>query len=343
MNTVLFDIAMELTETEQGRLAELEAVVDRGQKVFIEVGRALTEIRDSKLYRETHKTFEEYCQERWGFTRMRASQFISAAEVVENLNVNNCLQTPATESQARPLARLEPEIQPIAWQESVATAPNGKVTAAHIESVVRRFIPPIAPDEDEQELDALAGESDGYDWTPEPEPSPIPQDETKDSDEYYTPKYIIDAARAVMGAIDLDPATCELAQTIVRAERYYTKADNSLLEPWHGRVWLNPPFSKPGPFIAKAIEEYTDSNITEAIVLVNNGTETAWGQALLIRFPVCFVGANGGRGSRIAFWNEDPDQPQRGNRYSQMIFYMGETPEKFFDVFSQFGAILEPR
>ena len=56
------------------RLAECEAVIERGQQTFIEVGQALMEIRDSRLYRETHATFEAYCNERWGWTRRLREQ-----------------------------------------------------------------------------------------------------------------------------------------------------------------------------------------------------------------------------------------------------------------------------
>ena len=58
-------------------------------------------------------------------TRMYAHYLIGSASVVEN--VNNCLQTPVTESQCRPLARLEPAQQREAWQKAVDTAPEGKV------------------------------------------------------------------------------------------------------------------------------------------------------------------------------------------------------------------------
>ena len=138
----MIDATFELSAAEQVRLIQLENAIEVGLRTFVDVGNALLEIRDSRLYRLTHGTFEDYCRVRWGFTRMRASQLISAAEVIENLGVNNCLQTPATESQARPLTVLEPAQQREAWQRAVETAPNGKVTAAHVESVVRSLYVP---------------------------------------------------------------------------------------------------------------------------------------------------------------------------------------------------------
>lgn len=172
-----------------------------------------------------------------------------------------------------------------------------------------------------------------------PAPSPAIDPELEDSDEYYTPPYIIEAARKTLGAIDLDPASCVKAQRVVKADAFFTKQDNGLESPWFGRIWLNPPFSNPAPFTTKLIDEYEAKRVTAAILLVNNGTETKWGQALLRRYPVCFVGAHEDRGSRISFWKHDPDEPKAGNRYAQMIFFLGDYTQTFASVFSQFGVI----
>jgi len=87
------------------RLAELEAVVERGLTTFVEVGRALMEIRDSRLYRASHATFEMYCAERWHFTASRGRQLISAAEVAGVLETATRVTLP-TERHARELAPL---------------------------------------------------------------------------------------------------------------------------------------------------------------------------------------------------------------------------------------------
>jgi ParB family chromosome partitioning protein len=61
------------------------------------------------------------------------------------------------------------------------------------------------------------------------------------SNEHYTPPEIVEPARATLGAIDLDPASCALANTVVRAAHIYTEADNGLEQQWWERCFWNPP------------------------------------------------------------------------------------------------------
>lgn len=128
---------IDLTTIETEKLTELETVIEHGLQTFVEVGNALMEIRDKRLYLVVHDTFENYCRDRWGFTRMRASQLISAVEVVQN--VNRGLQIPQNERQARALVGLAPEHQIEVWEAAADTAPNGNITAAHIERTVQDY------------------------------------------------------------------------------------------------------------------------------------------------------------------------------------------------------------
>ncbi|MEH1969439.1 MULTISPECIES: type II toxin-antitoxin system VapC family toxin [unclassified Nostoc] len=72
----------------KGERLHLERKVERA---FFEAGKALMELCDRRLYRSTHKTFEEYCRSRFGYTRMAATYKIAAATVMENLSTI-CLQ-----------------------------------------------------------------------------------------------------------------------------------------------------------------------------------------------------------------------------------------------------------
>jgi hypothetical protein len=138
---------LSLLPQEAEELQRCEAVIARGLETFVEVGTALLTIRDERLYRAEYGKFEDYCRARWGMSRVRAHQLIVAAEVARNLSVPplegavlTTVNTPlANEAQARPLAALSPEQQLEAWHKAVETAPNGKVTAKHVEAVVEEF------------------------------------------------------------------------------------------------------------------------------------------------------------------------------------------------------------
>lgn len=99
--------------------------------------------------------------------------------------------------------------------------------------------------------------------------------------EWYTPPSYIAAARVVMGGIDLDPASSEIANRIVNAAQIFTEQDNGLVQDWPiGRIWMNPPYAQPlmGQFAAKFAAEIRRGS--SGIVLVNNATETAWFQVI---------------------------------------------------------------
>lgn len=137
------DFAERLTLDQSIRLKQLESEIGTGMRHFVVVGKALAEIRDAGLYRH-HRTFEEYCEDRWQMTRQRGYQFIDAASVVEN--VNNCGQTlPANEAQARELIGLDRETQRQVWKRVVETAPDGRITAKHIAETIRQFKGEPAP------------------------------------------------------------------------------------------------------------------------------------------------------------------------------------------------------
>ncbi len=124
----------ELTEDEERDRLCLERKVERA---FYEAGTALKELRDKRLYRSTHHTFEEYCRERFAFGRRRPYLLIDAVAIVDNLSekcdpmdhISGIL--PTNERQVRPLTKLEPEEQVEAWQQAVE-ANEGKVPPARL-------------------------------------------------------------------------------------------------------------------------------------------------------------------------------------------------------------------
>jgi hypothetical protein len=126
------DRARPLSKAEKAERDRLEQTV---KQAFYLAGKSLKTLRDKKLYRETHGTFEEYCRDCFDFTRRAADYLILSAEVVENLKREQfVLKTdvlPTKESQCRPLAKLSPKEQRKVWRTAVEQA-KGKVPSAKI-------------------------------------------------------------------------------------------------------------------------------------------------------------------------------------------------------------------
>ena len=152
-------MAVEIVATEDLTLEEererllLERKVERA---FYEAGKALKELRDRRLYRSTHKTFEEYCEARFGFKRRHPYRLIEAAEVVDNLISGTQSESeldetqmcpigtqmlPTSERQVRPLTPLEPDQQHHVWQMAVGEA-GGKVPSSRlVKDILARIRP----------------------------------------------------------------------------------------------------------------------------------------------------------------------------------------------------------
>jgi hypothetical protein len=130
----------ELTAAETAELVRCEAAIQRGVKTYVEVGNALDTIRKGRSYRESHKTFEAYCQERWKINRKRASQLIIAAGIAEKLS-NSVGQIPANERQARELAKATPAARLRVWEEATAGDDDDEPTAAELRDIISRLPP----------------------------------------------------------------------------------------------------------------------------------------------------------------------------------------------------------
>lgn len=88
---------------------------------------------------------------------------------------------------------------------------------------------------------------------------------TMDSPEWYTPSPYVEAARATMGGIDLDPASHEEANLTVKATEFYTEADNGLMLKWNGRIFINPPGGLVNDFWQTLCAEWAAQRVTQAI------------------------------------------------------------------------------
>jgi hypothetical protein len=177
--------------------------------------------------------------------------------------------------------------------------------------------------------------------------------EAHKSNEWYTPSRYVEAAREVMGGIDLDPASCEMANRTVKAKKIYAIEDDGLTQDWICKsVWLNPPYGKAIPytsqgrymgggntevkslqtqFVEKALNEYRNGNTEQLILLVTANTTVKWFQPLW-DYPMCTPS------SKITFTVLGESEGKR-QVFGNVFVYLGPHEQKFIEVFSQFGRI----
>jgi hypothetical protein len=156
--------------------------------------------------------------------------------------------------------------------------------------------------------------------------------------EWYTPSEYVEAARRCMGDIDLDPASSAVANGVVKAAAFHDIASDGLSQAWAGRVWMNPPYESGlvDQFVSRLIAAVEAGSVTQAVVLVNNATETKWFQRLTAgAAAICFP-----RG-RIRFWH--PDKTKAAPLQGQAVVYVGDDANAFVNQFAEFGLCVDVR
>jgi len=177
--------------------------------------------------------------------------------------------------------------------------------------------------------------------------------------EHYTPVELMSLVHQVLGHIDLDPASNELANEIVDARAFFTKHDNGLSKPWFGKVWMNHPFHKgekacnlrckkktcetrghcitediPGNYdwTSYLANEYEEGRVDEAICITFSSMSETWMTGPLLPNLQCFP-----RG-RIHYRKPDGTINKQATKGS-VLTYFGKNGDKFKQVFSVIGTV----
>lgn len=192
-----------------------------------------------------------------------------------------------------------------------------------------------------------------------------------DSPEWYTPATYAFHAKMLMGSIDLDPASHPDANVLIEADRFYTKEDDGMRQPWWGNVFLNPPggLDDDGEplvpqFWARLTAMWALTLVQQAIwigysleQLQTLQTATVRGCSCVrhgspLRFPICYPS------KRIAFIENEAKKALRiekllakgkkPNQKSQpshanYIAYLGPRVDEFRTIFGAFGEVVVPR
>ena len=125
-----------LTEYERKSLEKHEETIFQSLLSFLDVGGALEQIQEGRLYREKFRSFEEYCRERWNFSRQRAYQLIDAAKLADHLSTIVDVMPPTNENQVRPLAGSPQDLAVEAWKMAAKKAGTKEITGRLVKQAI---------------------------------------------------------------------------------------------------------------------------------------------------------------------------------------------------------------
>lgn len=315
----------------------IRARLKRTAEDVIAIGLDLIAVKE----RLPHGRFHAWLEIEFGMSHDTASNFMNVARKQDKLRFNRHI----------PMAVLHELASPLISDSIIEAVQAGDIppTLTDIRAAKARLAEPLAPEA--PSWAALASEEDAdreFNRYLKQQEYPTPQFtpsrgvpaalQSSDSNEWYTPGQYTDAARELMGAIDLDPASNIQANTIVQARTFYSIEDDGFTKPWHGRVFLNPPYgfqdgkSNQERWSQRLLAQYADGITTEAVLLVNANTEAKWFHPLY-DYLICLTD------HRIRFYNtqDEASQPTQGNAF----VYLGNQRARFIEIFSRFGVVIE--
>ncbi len=168
-------------------------------------------------------------------------------------------------------------------------------------------------------------------------------DDVAEENERYTPPYYINLAKKVMGGIDLDVASCEMANQNVEAPHFYSRKESGLTHNWYGRIWCNPPYGSTEHgnnsvatfqrlFIEKALAEYEAGHFSQGILLLlGNVIYTTYFPPLFYH-TLCL--------NKHTLWFSDPLGRRIHSGWGNVFVYMGDNVQSFVEVFRTIGTVL---
>jgi phage N-6-adenine-methyltransferase len=325
------------------RTEEIRELVRKTAQDIYRIGEKLIQVKD----RLPHGQFGSWLEEEFGWSKRTAQQFMSVPRSFKSEKFSDLdAGTSALYKLAAPSAPEE------AREEAIERSREGEhISHSDAEDLVEKHESEPEPEQKPPEPSdpsgdgapppepsGLGGTSGEHTGSEEDEPANVHVSNNSGDPEWYTPKKYVEAAREVLGTIELDPASSSRANEYVEAEQFYDEQEDGLKQPWEGRVWMNPPYSAGvvEPFCRKLCGMYERGDVPEAILLVNNATETGWFQhSLKHADAICFPKG------RIQYINPDREEtnsPLQG----QAFLYFGNAPGDFAETFDKFGKILCP-
>tara|TARA_R100001594_G_scaffold82184_1_gene116643 strand:- start:8 stop:961 length:954 start_codon:yes stop_codon:yes gene_type:complete len=298
MEISIIEKPVPLTQDERNRLGQLETSLYMNLN---NAAAALLEIQDKKLFRESHDSFEAYVKDQFG----RSSQW--ANKLIKQGQVNRILADAGKDVQlngvqANELTMLMPDEQVQVVEHALA---EGKPLTAKTLAASRDHILGGAP------------------------PPHLQSKRPSKPNSWITPACIVRATKAVMGTIDLDPASDTQANETVGAKRFFTAREDGLEQPWIGSVFLHAPPSRWDAFSDKLLEEMNVGNCEEAIILCPASTSEVWWQRLRWEASIWYSEP------RIAMISSNTGKPSHNPMNDFCVMYLGHKHERFLEVFQE--------
>jgi DNA N-6-adenine-methyltransferase (Dam) len=298
---------------------DIHALVKRSAQDIIAIGRILIEVQSLLGHgnRADSQGFQAWLKAEFDWDYRTAHRFMSVARTFKNDNLSDfaiapsalyLLSAPSTPEEAR--------------QEALSRAARGEaMTYSQSRAMIHAYTQPA--DKEEARGDgnpAARAES----LTPQPaQPRFLGIALSSESDEHYTPDRELAAVYACLGEIDLDPCSNSRTTPNVLAKAHLTRQEDGLRHPWHGKVFMNPPYSDVRAWMQKLCDEYADGRVIEAIALTKNDTSTGWFQMIWQGAAVvCFPD------HRLKFKGNDTQAPQ-----AHVFAYFGRNLERFYQTF----------
>lgn len=270
---------------------QIKALAKRTAQDIIEIGRLLTEVKTAI----GHGNFMVWTQAEFGWSQMQTARFMRVYDKFNiMLNLDNIAPTA--------LYKLsEPGTPDRARAEAVRLAQDGEyVSVSKADEIIAEY-----------KTDRALYSSDTNEW--------------------YTPRHLLQRVIETMGGIDLDPCS-NPGNPNVPAKEYYTPDIDGLSQVWRGRVFVNPPYGREiEDWVKKTVDEFRIGSCTEAVLLVPSRTDTGWFR-MLVEYPRCFIWG------RIKFIDENGAEGSPAP-FPSMAVYLGGNTLKFYNAFKDVGDV----
>ena len=146
-------------------------------------------------------------------------------------------------------------------------------------------------------------------------------------DTWNTPKEFVDDLIKFFNIIDLDPCSNDINNPNIPALNHFTKESNGLSHDWHGKVFMNHPYSESKLWVHYAVWQYERGNADEIVMLIKLDVSTKWWKSVA-KYP--WIAIN----KRMKFGNQKGAAP-----FQSAIVYLGNNLDKFKKVFSKYGYL----